>query len=368
MNKILRHIFIWLGYLAILISFISSRLPLESAILQGLIIASVHYLIFELNYSILLPKLFENKKYALYTVTVLVIVLLSTSVLKYFETLFIEDLLGYKRAGRPELMGDGTPMRKGVNAPDIFMKRAFHQGRIIMNIFSSVGVLFVSTIYRNIVEKNKREKDKVELKNKVLEAETKMLKSQINPHFLFNAMNNIYSLAQMKSDKTPEAIHQLSGMLRYVIYESDDKFVNLGEEIVYIKNFIKLHFLKDDAISNNVKVEIDNVDSSLRIAPMLLIPFIENSFKHSKIEDIENGWINLKIETKGNVLDLYVSNSLPEQNFSKDGVGGVGLENVKQRLQLLYPDNYTLKIDDSNNEYNVKLTISLNMDEPYENI
>lgn len=210
-----------------------------------------------------------------------------------------------------------------------------------------------------MVVNRKREKEAVQLQNQMLEAETKMLKWQINPHFLFNTLNNIYSMSQMKSDKTPNAIHRLSQMLRYVIYDCNDNFVKLEQEISYIRSYINLQMLKDENMQN-VKFDLQVGNPYLKIAPMLLISFVENSFKHSNIEDTENSWINIKLTTIENKLNFTIKNSIPEQTFAKDKSGGVGMENVKKRLQLLYPNKHYLKLTQEKNVYSVELMLELN--------
>jgi len=162
----------------------------------------------------------------------------------------------------------------------------------------------------------------------------------------------------MKSDRAPDAVHRLSEMLRYVIYDCNEEFVSLEHEINYIKSYIALQLLKDDEISN-VNFEFSEINTKLKIAPMLLISFIENSFKHSKIEDLNNGWIDIKIRTKEEQLKLEIKNSIPDIEPSKDKQGGIGLDNVKRRLELIYPQKYNLNIEKTEKEYAVYLTIEL---------
>lgn len=203
---------------------------------------------------------------------------------------------------------------------------------------------------------NRKEREAAVYKSEKLEAEIKFLKSQINPHFLFNALNNIYTLTLLKSDSAPEHLMKLSGMLRYMLYDCKTETVPLHKEIAYLQNFIDLQMLKD---SNglNVRVHFDQNRPNMTFAPMLLIPFVENAFKHSNIEDRERGWIDIDLQTREGAVEFNVSNSLPESRGSKDKVGGIGLNNVRRQLELLYPERHNLEIEEKDGMFRVCLKI-----------
>jgi two-component system, LytTR family, sensor kinase len=225
-------------------------------------------------------------------------------------------------------------------------------------LFSSVPPLVLSALMWKSLQLQKEREESLELKHQVLEAETKALKAQINPHFLFNSMNNIYSLSQLKSDKTGDAILQLSEILRFVTYECEKDRVSLEDELKQINNFIQLQLLKDDD-NSNVQYKITETFQQLTIAPMLLLPFIENGFKHSNIEDKENGWIKIDIHIEDNKLIMNLANSAFISKEKKDGTGGVGMENVKKRLTLIYPDKHSLRIKQDREKYTVELIVDL---------
>ena len=155
--------------------------------------------------------------------------------------------------------------------------------RAIGIIISSAAALFVSSVYFNLRNKRSKDQELLQLRNQSLEAEKKFLKSQINPHFLFNTLNNLYSLAMIKSDKTADAIQQLSELLRYSIYESENKLVALSKELDYIKHYIKLQTLKDDSFESKINYKSTVTDGDLYIPPMILLPIIENAFKHGNL-------------------------------------------------------------------------------------
>ena len=204
----------------------------------------------------------------------------------------------------------------------------------------------------------KQTAESLELKNKMLYAETKALKAQINPHFLFNSLNNIYSLTQMKSDKAGDAILSLSEMLRFVTYESQKDFVSLEDEVQQIKNFISLQKLKDDDQSN-IKISLPPDRGEFRIAPMLLLPLIENAFKHSNIENKKEGYIKFEMGLQNNELFFELKNSRTGPTVKKDNVGGVGLENVKKRLDLIYPEQHSFCVKETPETYELSLRINL---------
>jgi len=249
------------------------------------------------------------------------------------------------------------------NLPGDFRSRPKHgwliTGRYLSNAFFIFISLLISTIYHYTLANKRREQEHIQIKNQMLEAESKMLKWQINPHFLFNTLNNIYSMSQLKSDKTPDAVHRLSEMLRYVIYECNDDFVKLKQEVKYIQSYIDLILLKDENLQN-VKYNFAGINPELKITPMILIPFIENSFKHSKFEDSEKSWINIELKTTGNQLNFKIENSVPDNNFTKDKVGGIGIANVKKRLHMLYQGKHSLNLKEENDIYSVELMMKLN--------
>ncbi len=227
---------------------------------------------------------------------------------------------------------------------------------VIIALVAVIAMLIGGGIFIYYLHSTKSRKREIDLMHQSIEFEMKFLKSQINPHFLFNALNNIYALSIIKSEKTPDMILKLSDMLRFTLYESENKKVKVGREIDYIVNFIEFQKIKMDS-EPNIKVDISNCNKELMIEPMLLIPFIENSFKHGNINDTKKGWLQVEIKTLGPMLIFQVSNSLPSIAINKDVVGGIGVENVRKRLGMLYPDRYELNIDTSDSSFRVFMKI-----------
>jgi LytS/YehU family sensor histidine kinase len=196
----------------------------------------------------------------------------------------------------------------------------------------------------------------VQLRSEKLETELKFLRNQTNPHFLFNALNNIYTLTLIKSEKAPDYLLILSDMLRYMLYECNAPRVKLEKEIGYIRHFIDLNLLKDSR-GLNVHFACEEIPENLEIAPMLLIPLVENAFKHSKFEDKAKGWIDINLQVSGESLHLNVRNSLPGNAHTTDKTGGIGLANVRRQLELIYPNESDLTVEEQDQIFSVTLNI-----------
>lgn len=195
-----------------------------------------------------------------------------------------------------------------------------------------------------------------ELEKQNLISELAFLKSQINPHFLFNTLNNIHTLAYKKADGAPEAIMKLSELMRYMIYESDMQFVPLAKEIQHLHSFIDLQELRFKT-KGIVKLEVSGDASQRSMAPLLLLPFIENAFKHGHQLNRE-GAITARLSIGKNLV-YEVENEVPnpDRQLEKDKEGGIGLENIKRRLTLIYPGRHTFKVDESSSHFKVSLSI-----------
>ncbi len=189
--------------------------------------------------------------------------------------------------------------------------------------------------------------------------ELKALKSQINPHFLFNSLNSIYSLARKNSTQTPQKIVQLSDLMRHIIYESDVDFIPLEKEVEMVKNYIELQNLRTSE-KDKIKLEVLGEIKDNKIAPLLFLPFVENSFKHGLKGGAKNIFVDIRIEVSESILNFEIENSkgkTSEVNDSK--YKGFGIENVKKRLELIYPKLHSLKISDNKNTFKVLLQVQL---------
>jgi LytS/YehU family sensor histidine kinase len=201
------------------------------------------------------------------------------------------------------------------------------------------------------------EKIAVEKEKENLKTELAFLRSQISPHFVFNVLNNMVALSRMKSEDLEPSLIKLSSLLRYMLYETKTEKVLLNKEIEYLRSYIDLQSQRF-ARTTKIVCDISDPDRALFLEPMLLIPFVENAFKHGT-GSIENAEISIKLKTINDVLHFEVKNNYNDTaNKTKDSTSGIGLQNVKRRLELLYPNNYLLMINREKSCYAVTLQIN----------
>lgn len=226
-------------------------------------------------------------------------------------------------------------------------------------VLMAVLIGAISVIYRLIIDKIKEERNKKETETENLKTELAFLRSQISPHFIFNALNSTLSLIYKKSDQAADSLLKLSNLMRYMLYESDEEKVLISKEIEYMNDYIELQMLR---FGNSIKITkhfVEDTGEFHLIEPMLLIPFIENAFKHGS-GMIEHPEIRIQLNTVGSSIVLIVENKYnPESTEVKDKSSGIGLNNVKRRLELLYKGRYELHIDKSENWYKTFLKINL---------
>ncbi len=190
-----------------------------------------------------------------------------------------------------------------------------------------------------------------------LNAEVDFLRAQVNPHFLFNILNNLYALTLKKSDMAPDVVLRLSAMMEYMLYDSNDDYVPLHKELSYLQSYIELERLRfsEGAI---IDLNINNIADGKKIAPLLLLPLVENAFKHGLSKQTENAWLKVDISLVRQGLRLEVVNSKP-LHASPTTKGGIGLANLRKRLELLYPGRHQLEMEDQTNSFKAKLIIEL---------
>jgi hypothetical protein len=291
---------------------------------------------FYLNYFVLIPKLYSNKKYMAYVASLILIFILTEALSR----------MAIPEHFRPMRAPHGG-FEPGHRPPPFRSLLLLDASR---HFFLFLFVVFFSLMFKIKEQWKKSQKEKTD-------AELNFLKAQINPHFLFNTLNSIYYLAIDKSDYTATAVVKLSGMMRYVLSEANQEFVSLDKEINYINDYIELQQLR---LGHTVKLDY-KVKGNLngkKIAPLVLMPFIENAFKYG-VNPEENSDIQILIEINEKSINLSVTNKKVQTTIEKQVKSGLGIENTKLRLQLLYPAAHFLRIDNNEDEFIVSLSIQL---------
>jgi hypothetical protein len=225
-------------------------------------------------------------------------------------------------------------------------------------ISTSVFLVFFSLGLRVLERQSEMEKMQKETEKERLNSELAFLKNQISPHFFFNTLNNIYSLISINAEDSQKAVLKLSKLMRYLLYESEQGNTKLGSEIDFMINYIDLMKLR---MSEKVTLKVSFPDSyeDKNIPPLLFVPFVENCFKHG-ISYRDKSFIDITMKIKGNTLSFICINSVPKLKREKEEMhSGIGLENVKKRLDLLFPGKYDLAINSSEQEFEVRLMINL---------
>ena len=288
--------------------------------------------LFYLNYLLYIPQLLDKKRYTLYIIAILISVIIyglgKFGLGLVFKKYVLDHGHGHEISFWPYFLG---------------------------TLFTSITFIFLSTTVKFTVYWFKNERTQRELENQRLSAELSFLKSQINPHFLFNSLNSIYSLAYQQSETAPEAILKLSEIMRYMLYECNDNKVLLEKELLYLQNYIdlqKIRFGEKAYIDFKISGKVDGQ----QIVPLLLIAFIENAFKHGIVNDPLSP-IQILIEVDEAHLHFYAQNK--SHNNNRDSQGGIGLINVKRRLDLLYAGKYKLDIINQPDTYSIELQLDL---------
>ncbi|OHX68181.1 sensor histidine kinase [Flammeovirga pacifica] len=367
-----------LAYFALTFNFFSERFGLWFAFLKAILLIGFQVLLWKVNVSYLIPKFLIKKKHTLYAILLLCWIFINSITYVKLEK---EVFNSWKQQQdvtlhfpfdeseippheiQPENRQRKVPPKNRVKKRERALlkrkKRGIQVFESLYNLILFGVVALASTSYRMTLYSLKKENEASLLREENVKSEMSFLKSQVNPHFLFNVLNNIYSLSFVKSDKTPEVVLQLSDLLRYMLYDTTTDTVPITKEVEYLNNFIGLHLLKDDRLKNNIDIDIQIENQNVKIAPLLFAPFIENAFKHSHIENHTEGWVKLILRVKkdGEII-FNLGNSIPKKSISKDKQGGIGLENVKKRLNLQYKHQHTLNIEKQVDAFHVELLIN----------
>lgn len=335
--KITLHILVWVVLITLpyIINANRSRPPHhlsnyeENQFLRLNFISYIYWIvIFYLNNKVLMPSFFYRKQYFWYGLSLSGCLLLAISI---HSTLF------------------------KILLPDF----DFNLGRTLwFNTPTFLLTIAASTAFTMISDRIREEKRSLQREQENMKTELSFLRSQISPHFIFNVLNNIVALVRLKSNELEPTVMKLSGLMQYMLYETDEEKVSIKTETEYLQAYIDLQqqrFGKKVAIETNIDIESEFDE----IEPMLLIPFIENAFKHG-VGMIENPQIFIDLKTEDELLTFVVRNKFNEDESEvKDAASGIGLANVSRRLNLLYGKDHQLKIEKKDGWFNVNLTLKL---------
>ncbi len=237
-----------------------------------------------------------------------------------------------------------------------YAERTFWERFTNLSVFLSKSIKFLTpTALLLMARFYKNQQTFLKLNEQKKIAELTALKHQLNPHFLFNTLNNLYALALKKADETPEVIEKLSDILDYMLYRCNDTFVSLKKEIELIENYLSLEKVR---YGKRVQISFEeNIDQDVKIAPLLLLTFIENAFKHGVSQELKKASIAIKINLEGHQIIFNIKNSIPDTNVENNKAHRIGLKNIKKQLELLYSDNYFLDIENTKKSYTVTLKL-----------
>jgi two-component system, LytTR family, sensor kinase len=316
----------------------------------------INGIIFYSNYLVLVPRYFFGKKKYRYFISVFVLLAILYVVSDRSNELIFKYVPGREDHGNTEEMHSGKE-NPGPPKPDVLFGRPpFRQMHLINYIFSSSFLIFFSMGLRVLERHSQVEKWQKELEKEKLNSELALLKNQISPHFFFNTLNNIYSLIGINADDSRKAVLRLSKLMRYLLYESEHGNTRLSSEIEFMNNYIDLMKLR---MSEKISLEVSFPEKydDVNIPPLLFIPFIENAFKHG-ISYREKSFIKISMIRNEDSISFRCANSVVKAiEDQESGHSGIGLENVRKRLMLLFPGKHELNINKSDTEFEILLQI-----------
>ncbi|GAB5563903.1 MAG: hypothetical protein Wins2KO_09660 [Winogradskyella sp.] len=322
-----------MAFIIFLFVFSKGKLPITIDVIYTLSFLLVLAIPTCVNFYVLIPRLLQKEHYIYYATSFIVNLIFFA----FLSSLLLEPLL------------------------DILFNNYFFISYLSeFNIFLVFTIFLTATTLIKLAEDwfhfNTIENNALKQKNLKIETELKALRSQINPHFLFNSLNVIYALALEKKEGTVEAIVQLSDILRYVIYDANTERVSLKEELDLLKNYIAFQSHRTKTAVTTLNIEIE--DDTFKIYPMLLLPLIENSYKHSIYDDEASHAITIKIWQSGLDFNFSITNAKSEtKNQHNKDRSGVGIQNIKTNLDLVYPGRYDFEINETSKIFQVNLAL-----------
>ena len=343
---VLLHVLLWTLFAFILLVYLpfswNISFPFQFWVKQGVIL-TILVVVFYFNSYVLVPRLLLKNKNLLFVFVIVVISLVAGSSVKVVDNLLSLPQLMQKAFND---VGINRPRRD--EAIDVFL---------VLMTFVTVGISTSVTLIQSW-QGDKQSREALE-KEKVI-SELSYLKAQINPHFFFNTLNNIYALTHVDVENSRRALHKLSRMMRYLLYDTQAGITPLSKEISFITDYMELMKLRLHD-TTTVTFEEPVITNDVQIAPMLFLPYIENAFKHG-VSTTKPSVISIQIKIENRILSMTVKNTIFSENMiTADEYGGIGLTNTKRRLDLLYPGKHTFSATraEDGNEFVVNLTLTL---------
>lgn len=340
--KIAGHILFWLisiSLLTFIFYFYDEKLSfnlIEKSLITNLFFALAVYI----NLYLLIPRFLKEKNYIFYFFWLIVLLSVTSLSLQFLFLYPLRNLLGITESY--------TSFNTNLHSAYFFSTLIF------------VGITTFLKLITDWVSLQDVNLKLAKIEQQKLEAELKTLKSQLNPHFLFNSLNNIYSLSLVKSDKVPELILKLSGLMRHIIYESKENYIPLEKELDFVNNFIELQRIRTSD-KTKIHYQVNGTIPEAKIAPLIFEPFIDNAFKHGLPGTVYSDFINIAFNfEKNGWLQFTLENNYEERFNNTKLNSGIGLQNVKKRLKLLYqPHEFYLHISQKDNIHTISLELKL---------
>lgn len=353
-EKYLRLIFHFLFWMMMYQFFIYIKKPLlglpygKTALVELKDLFTIGIIFYLLSYYIL-PITLKKRQYLLLAVYLILIYYLY-AFSAYLEFMVLPEFISIP--GRGYLAFGQRIIASGIGGILLLENVA----EILLDLSYLLSPALIIKLFISLINLNAQT---IKLERDNLNLELAFLKAQINPHFLFNTLNNVYSLALHKSDATADVVLRLSDLMRYTLYDSNTSYISLAKELQFCKNYIELERIRH---SNRVAITSEIVyeeQENLMIAPLIIFTFIENAFKHGINVSVGQSWVNIKIIAKSSRLNLEIVNSKFIHKSTVKQLGGIGIVNTNKRLKLLYPDRFTLNVKEDENSYAVDLQLIL---------
>jgi len=344
-SRVLMHVTFWVCIVAFLTTLFEVGGPgFKVAFNTVMMLLPVHVVYFYTLSYVIIPKYLYTRKFLQLTLCFVLLAVGCLLMYRVIEILFADPYF-FKE------MRNLNPDWKWQKIEGTFLEQLTNMEYLIHGLEQSNSVVWIALVIKFF-------RMWYERKQVALQAELNFLKSQIHPHFLFNTLNNLYALTLDQSPKSPEVVLGLSDILRYMLYECNADYVSLKRDVAIIQNYLTLEQLRyGDRLDLNFSIKGTIADQ--RVAPLLMIPLIENAFKHGASEMTEEAWINLDLNVDAYRLKLKVSNSRPSQPIERDTTcGNIGLQNLKKRLELIYPESHLLTIYEEKDIYLAILQIN----------